>query len=80
MPHAPQSQPVTHALAAHCAVDRKLWAKMMEGDHRTALKALYILHRLSANGAAEHAMHLQSRWALIANRVLLHHALIPYTP
>ena len=44
------------------AVLRKLWAKMAEKDWRTTIKALYILHRFSADGAPEHAPALKVRW------------------
>jgi ANTH domain len=43
------------------AVLRKLWSKMTEKDWRTKSKALYILHRFSADGAPEHAPALKSR-------------------
>jgi ANTH domain len=43
------------------AVLRKLWSKMTEKDWRTTTKALYILHRFSADGAPEHAPALKSR-------------------
>jgi len=43
------------------AVLRKLWKKMAEKDSRTTLKALYILHRYSADGAPEHAASLKAR-------------------
>ena len=41
------------------AVLRKLWSKMAEKDWRTTIKALYILHRFSADGAPEHAPALK---------------------
>lgn len=43
------------------AVLRKLWAKMAERDWRTKIKALYILHRFSADGAPEHQAALKAR-------------------
>lgn len=43
------------------AVLRKLWGKMAEKDWRTNIKALYILHRFSADGAPEHAQALKAR-------------------
>ena len=43
------------------AVLRKLWSKMAEKDWRTTMKALYILHRFSADGAPEHAPALKAR-------------------
>ncbi|GKY99464.1 hypothetical protein MPSEU_000900900 [Mayamaea pseudoterrestris] len=43
------------------AVLRKLWAKMAEKDWRTTLKALYILHRFSSDGAPDHAPALKAR-------------------
>lgn len=43
------------------AVLRKLWKKMTEKDWRTTVKALYILHRFSADGAPEHAPALKAR-------------------
>mmetsp|Transcript_15966 Transcript_15966/g.20999 ORF Transcript_15966/g.20999 Transcript_15966/m.20999 type:complete len:618 (-) Transcript_15966:400-2253(-) len=43
------------------AVLRKLWKKMTEKDWRVKLKALYILHRFSADGAPEHAPALKAR-------------------
>ena len=43
------------------AVLRKLWSKMAEKDWRTKVKALYILHRFSADGAPEHAAALKAR-------------------
>jgi hypothetical protein len=49
---------VTYQIAArydiYDAVLRKLWNKMAERDWRTTIKALYILHRFSADGAPEH--------------------------
>ena len=42
------------------AVLRKLWAKMAEKDWRTKVKALYVLHRFSADGAPEHAAALKA--------------------
>ncbi|KAL3919627.1 MAG: hypothetical protein SGILL_003663 [Bacillariaceae sp.] len=43
------------------AVLRKLWAKMTEKDWRTTIKALYILHRFSADGSPDHANALKSK-------------------
>lgn len=43
------------------AVLRKLWSKMAEKDWRTTIKALYILHRFSADGSPEHAPALKAR-------------------
>jgi len=43
------------------SVLRKLWSKMAEKDWRTKVKALYILHRFSADGAPEHAAALKAR-------------------
>ena len=43
------------------AVLRKLWAKMAEKDWRTTIKALYILHRFSADGSPQHAQSLKVR-------------------
>lgn len=56
---------VTYQISArydiYDAVLRKLWAKMSEKDWRTTIKALYILHRFSADGAPEHAAALKAR-------------------
>lgn len=43
------------------SVLRKLWNKMAESDWRTTIKALYILHRFSADGAPEHQAALKAR-------------------
>ncbi|GAX19912.1 hypothetical protein FisN_1Lh618 [Fistulifera solaris] len=43
------------------AVLRKLWGKMVERDWRTTMKAVYIMHRFSADGAPEHAAALKAR-------------------
>jgi hypothetical protein len=43
------------------AVLRKLWSKMAEKDWRTTIKALYILHRFSADGAPDHQASLKAR-------------------
>ena len=43
------------------AVLRKLWGKMVEKDWRTNVKALYILHRFSADGAPDHQAALKAR-------------------
>ncbi|GMH80595.1 hypothetical protein TL16_g08612 [Triparma laevis f. inornata] len=40
---------------------RKLWAKMAELDWRTTTKALYVLHRFSADGSPDHAAALKAR-------------------
>lgn len=54
---------VTYQISArydiYDAVLRKLWSKMSEKDWRTTIKALYILHRFSADGAPEHAPALK---------------------
>ena len=56
---------VTYQISArydiYDAVLRKLWGKMAEKDWRTTIKALYILHRYSADGAPEHAQALKAR-------------------
>jgi ANTH domain len=56
---------VTYQIAArydiYDAVLRKLWNKMAERDWRTTIKALYILHRFSADGAPEHQAALKAR-------------------
>lgn len=56
---------VTYQISArydiYDAVLRKLWSKMAEKDWRTTIKALYILHRFSADGAPEHAPALKAR-------------------
>lgn len=43
------------------AVLRKVWSKMVEKDWRTNIKALYILHRFSADGAPDHQAALKAR-------------------
>ncbi len=43
------------------SVLRKLWSKMIEKDWRTTMKALYILHRFSADGAPDHQAALKAR-------------------
>jgi len=43
------------------SVLRKLWSKMIEKDWRTTVKALYILHRFSADGAPDHQAALKAR-------------------
>jgi hypothetical protein len=43
------------------SVLRKLWSKMTENDWRTTLKALYILHRYSSDGAPAHATSLKAK-------------------
>lgn len=61
---------VTYQISArydiYDAVMRKLWAKMAEKDWRTTIKALYILHRFSADGAPEHAAALKVSYERIA--------------
>jgi len=56
---------VTYQISArydiYDAVLRKLWKKMSEKDWRTTIKALYILHRFSADGAPEHSGALKAR-------------------
>jgi hypothetical protein len=56
---------VTYQISArydiYDAVLRKLWGKMAEKDWRTTMKALYILHRFSADGAPDHAAALKAR-------------------
>jgi len=43
------------------AVLRKLWSKMTEKDWRTTIKALYVLHRFSVDGAPDHQAALKAR-------------------
>lgn len=43
------------------SVLRKLWNKMAEKDWRTTIKALYVLHRFSADGAPDHQASLKAR-------------------
>jgi hypothetical protein len=54
---------VTYQISArydiYDAVLRKLWKKMVEADWRTKIKALYILHRFSADGSVEHGPALK---------------------
>jgi ANTH domain len=56
---------VTYQISArydiYDAVLRKLWSKMAERDWRTTIKALYILHRFSADGSPDHAPALKAR-------------------
>lgn len=56
---------VTYQISArydiYDAVLRKLWGKMAEKDWRSSIKALYILHRFSSDGAPEHAAALKAR-------------------
>jgi len=63
--HAERLVGVTYQISArydiYDAVLRKLWSKMAEKDWRTTIKALYILHRFSADGAPEHAPALKAR-------------------
>lgn len=40
---------------------RKLWSKMTESDWRTTIKAVYVLHRYSTDGAREHQPALKQR-------------------
>ena len=61
--HAERLVGVTYQISGrydiYDAVLRKLWAKMAEKDWRTTTKALYILHRFSADGSPEHAPALK---------------------
>jgi len=63
--HAERLVGVTYQISGrydiYDAVLRKLWAKMAEKDWRTTIKALYILHRFSADGSPEHALALKAR-------------------
>jgi len=63
--HAERLVGVTYQISSrydiYDAVLRKLWAKMAEKDWRTTIKALYILHRFSADGSPEHAAALKAR-------------------
>jgi ANTH domain len=63
--HVERLVAVTYQVSArydiYDAVLRKLWGKMAEKDWRTTIKALYILHRYSADGAPEHAQTLKAR-------------------
>jgi hypothetical protein len=63
--HAERLVGVTYQISArydiYDAVLRKLWSKMAEKDWRTNIKALYILHRYSADGAPGHAAALKVR-------------------
>lgn len=63
--HAERLVGVTYQISGrydiYDAVLRKLWAKMTEKDWRTKIKALYILHRFSADGSPEHAPALKAR-------------------
>lgn len=43
------------------AVLRKLWNKMAERDMRTKLKSVYVLHRFSVDGGADHQEALKQR-------------------
>jgi hypothetical protein len=43
------------------AVLRKLWNKMAEKDIRTKLKSVYVLHRFSVDGGADHREALKQR-------------------
>lgn len=43
------------------SVLRKLWNKIAEKDWRTTIKALYILHRFSVDGAPDHQAALKAR-------------------
>lgn len=43
------------------AVLRKLWNKLTEPDARTKMKALYVLHRFSSDGAPDHRAALKAR-------------------
>lgn len=61
--HAERLVGLTYQVSAqfeiYDAVLRKLWAKMAEKDWRTTIKALYILHRFSADGSPQHAQSLK---------------------
>lgn len=63
--HAERLVGVTYQISGrydiYDAVLRKLWAKMAEKDWRTTIKALYILHRFSADGSPDHAPALKAR-------------------
>jgi hypothetical protein len=63
--HAERLVGVTYQISGrydiYDAVLRKLWAKMAEKDWRTTIKALYILHRFSADGSPDHAPALKVR-------------------
>ena len=63
--HAERLVGVTYQISArydiYDAVLRKLWSKMAEKDWRTTIKAVYVLHRFSADGAPEHAPALKAR-------------------
>lgn len=63
--HAERLVGVTYQISGrydiYDAVLRKLWAKMCEKDWRTTIKALYILHRFSADGSPDHAAALKAR-------------------
>jgi len=56
---------VTYQISAkydiYDAVLRKLWSKMCEKDWRTTIKALYVLHRFSSDGAPDHKPALKAR-------------------
>jgi len=39
---------------------RKLWNKMVEGDWRTTIKAVYVLHRFGTDGAPQQQMALKT--------------------
>jgi hypothetical protein len=70
--HAERLVGVTYQISGrfdiYDAVLRKLWAKMAEKDWRTTIKALYILHRFSADGSPEHAAALK---VLIEKKLVL---------
>merc|ERR1740139_1404209 len=55
------------------SVLRKLWNKMCEKDWRTTIKALYILHRFSADGAPDHQKALKARVSLSGPLQLFSH-------
>eukprot|EP00560_Eucampia_antarctica_P008126 CAMPEP_0197826046 /NCGR_PEP_ID=MMETSP1437-20131217/3053_1 /TAXON_ID=49252 ORGANISM="Eucampia antarctica, Strain CCMP1452" /NCGR_SAMPLE_ID=MMETSP1437 /ASSEMBLY_ACC=CAM_ASM_001096 /LENGTH=639 /DNA_ID=CAMNT_0043426301 /DNA_START=92 /DNA_END=2011 /DNA_ORIENTATION=+ len=63
--HAERLVGVTYQISGrydiYDAVLRKLWSKMTENDWRTTIKALYILHRFSADGAPDHQHSLKAR-------------------
>jgi hypothetical protein len=63
--HAERLVQVTYQVSAkydiYDGVLRKLWNRMTEKDWRTTIKALYILHKFSADGSPEHAGSLKVR-------------------
>jgi ANTH domain len=73
---------VTYQISArydiYDAVLRKLWAKMAEKDWRTTIKALYILHRFSADGAPDHAPSLKVRVRRFAGALQQQISILPF--